>query len=181
MTIQDQPFNLNWKLLGTWFACIGVLYFSLLVYDNYRLIQAQRQEIASLRQSVSQLQSQQSELDFIRSALAAREPYFYINSLREDWGYRKKGEKYLSELPPRHYITKGIPVFTVKNKRREGVDGLGKTTFFLLMGLGVSALTFLLLASVGIRKRKEKDKVAEMSKLFFSDSLPKSDEQPFND
>jgi hypothetical protein len=172
--------SVDLKLLGTWFACLGVLYFGILVYENYKLIQTQQEEITSLRESVSTLQTQQSELEFVRRSLAAREPYFYLNSLREEWGYRKPGEKYLSELPPRHYITKGVPVYTVSTDGQSKKEWMTGTVFFLVTGLSVIGLTFLLMFSVGLYKRKEPDRVEEIRDRFFSDSSRWS-EEPFND
>ncbi|MFA4985003.1 MAG: hypothetical protein WC712_00305 [Candidatus Brocadiia bacterium] len=135
------------RFLGIYFAALGLIYFVILVWQNALIIRSQERVITQLKTSAAELQKEQSELEFIRNAVINREPYFYINSLREDWGFRKKGEVLLSELPASHYVGKGEPVSAVRAQKRTGTRSSGSVLFLLFAGLAVAAMTYIMVFS----------------------------------
>ena len=178
--MQNDKFQINLKMLGIYFACLGVLLFCVLVYGNYKTIVAQKSEIYRLTKISEKLEWQKSELGFVRNALIVHEPYYYENILREQWGYRKKGEKLLSELPARHYISKGVPVYTIVTRKKKSENWLGQIVFYLLIGLSISGITFFFLFSVGVKEKEKPDPILQMKKLFFRDRHSTSSDN-FND
>ena len=165
--MQEEKWQINLRMLGMYFACLGVLLFSLLVYENYKTIVAQKTEISRLSKIAEKLEWKKSELGFIRKALIAREPYYYETSLREEWGYRKAGEKLLSELPARHYISKGVPVHKIKTRQKRHSNWFGEILFYLMAGLAIAGIAFFLLFSVGISEKLKPDPVKQMRNLLF--------------
>ena len=107
----------NWRFIGLYIASFCLMYFFLLVYNNYLVISSQRSDIAALTAISKGLAAEKEELLFVSSALLVKEPFFYVKALREDWGFRKRGEKYLSELTSHHRICEGIPVYKIKPRR----------------------------------------------------------------
>ncbi len=177
-TIKAQMPTLDIKVLGVYATVLFLLYFSVAVYRNYRTIQSQKTEIALLQSQLRNVKQERSELEFIRDSLYAREPYFYINSLRNDWGFRKEGELLLSELPERSRICKGVPIYKISARRVRDVRQSSNTVFLLIAGCAISAIVFVVLFSVVSTKPRRTDPVAQIRSIFKSDSKDDNDQRP---
>lgn len=171
---RASPFpRIDWRPLAVYAAVLALCWFAVLIYENQRIIARQKREISSLQALLRSLESEQRELAFVRRSLLAREPYFYIKSLREDWGFRRRGETDVLSLPVRRHIAGGVPVYRLAESSAGRSRSEASALLVLFAAATFAALLFLMLLSMLGRPRRS-DPVEEMKRILDSAPSPPS-------
>ncbi len=171
---RASPFpRIDWRSLTIYVAVLALCWFGVLIYENQRIIAWQKREISSLKALLRSLESEQKELAFIRRSLLAREPYFYIKSLREDWGFRRRGETDVLSLPVRKHIAGGVPVYRLAESSAGRSRSEASALLVLFAAATFAALLFLMLLSMLGRPRRS-DPVEEMKRILEAAPPPPS-------